>query len=266
VTNVGAAVSVRTGQTNVQAISAFESVTGRALPVRRAYDGAPVADITLSAARFDLGARKTLLSIKPTSSTPTSTIESLATSIADHEHECDVIIRHEPVDDTDLTGETFVELYQRLAPAFRAAGVPVGVCYTNWSSSRLLTSNPQSALDHWWPGSALVDFLAIDEYPIGEISSSTDAVPMSHRMRRVTQFADRENIPLTLAEFGVDGGWDVIKAATWIRSVTDWALERAASGRPLRDVCYFHSSQGGNYWLDNHSEVVSAYADMAALL
>ena len=266
VTNVGAAISVKTGQTNLQAIAAFETLTGRPLPVRRTYDGAPAADITLSSARFDLGVRKSILSIKPTASTPTATIESLAESIAAAGHECDVIIRHEPVDDADLTPDGFIELYQRLAPAFRAAGVPVGVCYTNWSSSRLLAANPQSALDHWWPGSGIVDFIAIDEYPIGEITSTKDAVPMSDRMRRVTQFADREGIPLSLTEFGVDGTWDVIKSATWVRSVTDWALERAASGRPLRDVCYFHSAQAGSYWLDNHAENVAAYTDMAALL
>ena len=265
-TLVGAAISVKTGQTNQAAIDAFIELTGRDLPVRRCYDGAPVADISLSSARFDLGVRKSLLSIKSTASTPTSTIESLAASISAAGHECDVIIRHEPVDDSDLTGPSFIELYQRLAPAFRAEGVPVGVCFTNWSSSRLLSSNLQSALDHWWPGSNLVDFLAIDEYPIGEITSTTSAVPMADRMRRVTQFADREGVPLTVAEYGVDGAWDAIKSATWLRSVTDWAADRAASGRPLRDVCYFHSAQAGNYWLDNHPENVAAYTDAAALL
>jgi hypothetical protein len=68
------------------------------------------------------------------------------------------------------------------------------VCFTNWSCN-LAYSDSQSALAHYWPGDGLVDFIAIDEYPIGEITSTKDATPMEQRARRVAQFADARGIP-----------------------------------------------------------------------
>lgn len=263
-TKVGAAITTKSGQTWAQAISAFETLTERYLPVRRCYDGAPVADINSSAAKHDLGLRKSVLSIKPTISTSLSTMESLAASIVAANHECDVIIYHEPVD--NMSGADFIALYQRSCVPFRDKGIPVGVCYTNWSATQLAYTDTQSALVNYWPGDTLVDFIAIDEYPINEISSTKDTLPMEERVRRVAQFADVLGKPLSLTEFGVQGTWDVIKSERWFRSVTDWALQRAQAGVPLRDVCYFHSDVGGAYWLDSHGEYVDAYKDMAALL
>lgn len=262
-TRVGAAVTLRPGQSWAQAITEFETATGRTMPVRRCYDGAPVTDVGASSARYDLKVRKSLLSIKPTMSTPLSTLTALAESIVTAEHECDVIVYHEPVD--NMTGPEFVDLYQRTAAPLRSVGVPVGVCFTNWSCN-LPYSNSQSALEHYWPGDGLVDFLAIDEYPVGEITSTKDATPMDQRARRVTQFAAAHGVDLTLAEYGVDGGVDQAKAERWLRSVTDWADDLAARGRPLRDMCYFSSDVGGNYWLTNHDEFVDAYTDGYSIL
>ena len=263
-TKVGAAVTVKSGETWAQAISSFETLTGRSMPVRRCYDGAPASDVNSSQAKHDLGLRKSVLSIKPTMSTSLSTMESLADSIVAANHECDIIIYHEPVD--NMSGSAFVQLYQRSCAPFRDKGIPVGVCYTNWSATMLPYSDSQSALVNYWPGDVLVDFIAIDEYPINEISSTNDALPMEERIRRVTQFADVRGKPISLTEFGLQSGWDVIKSERWFRSVTDWALQRKESGKPLRDVCYFHSDVGGSYWLDSHGEYVDAYKDMAALL
>lgn len=251
-------MTVKSGQSWAGAIGEFETATGRVMPVRRCFDGAPLTDVTLSSARHDLGKRKSLLSIKPSMSTPLATLEALAGSIVDAQHDCDVIIYHEPVD--NMSGPEFVALYQRSAPVFRAAGVPVGPCYTNWSCN-LPGSDPQSALRHYWPGDALVDFMAIDEYPVGEITATKDAVPMDVRTRRVCQWADSRAIPLGLAEYGVDGAWDVVKSERWLRSVTEWARLRAAQGVPLRWACYFSSAEGGNYWVTNKAETVAAYTD-----
>lgn len=256
-TLVGAAVTTKTGQTWVAAISEFEALTGRPLPVRRCYDGAPYADISQSQAKHDLGKRKSVLSIKPSLSTPLSTLDSLASSIVAAAHPCDVIIYHEPVD--NMSGGVFLDLYQRSAPPFRATGIPTGVCYTNWSAN-LPYSDSQSALKHYWPGDDVVDFLAIDEYPFGN-----DFTSMADRTRRACQFADARGVPLGLAEYGVDTTWDAAKSEKWLRSVTDWAQLRALQGRPLRWMAYFHAgppaSVGGTWWLDSKPEYVDAYTD-----
>jgi hypothetical protein len=262
-TLIGAAVTTKTGQTWPQAISDFEATSGRLMPVRRCYDGAPVSDIASSSAKYDLGARKSVLSMKPTITTPLTTLNALAASIKAAGHDCDVIIYHEPVD--NMTGPDFIALYQRSAAPFRDAGIPVGVCYTNYSCN-LVFSDTKSALAHYWPGDSVVDFLAIDEYPIGEITSTKDALPMDQRTRRVCQFADARGIQVGLAEYGVDAAWDTVKAERWMRSVTDWANVRAAAGKPLRWGCYFSSDVGGNYWLSNKPEYVSAYTDSYKIL
>jgi hypothetical protein len=140
------------------------------------------------------------------------------------------------------------------------------VCYTNWSATVLPYSNSRSALEHYWPGDEWADFIAIDEYPAGEISSTKDALPMDQRARRLVHFADNHEKPISLTEFGVDGTWDVLKAERWFRSVTDWALMREQQGLPLRDICYFHADVGGSFWLDNHPEYVQAYRDLYDLV
>lgn len=262
-TTIGAAVTLKTGQTWAQAITEFETATGRTMPVRRCYDGAPVTDISLSSAKYDLGVRDSILSIKPTSTTPLATLTSLGESIVAADHAVDVIIYHEPVD--NMSGPDFIALYQRSADPLRSVGVRVGVCFTNWSCN-LPYSNTQSALEYYWPGDGVVDFLAIDEYPIGEITSTKDALPMDQRARRVCQFADAHGVQLGLAEYGVDGTWDQAKSERWLRSVTDWASVRASQGKPLRWMSYFSSDVGGNYWLTNHSEYVDAYADSYKIL
>ncbi|WP_433225598.1 hypothetical protein [Actinomadura formosensis] len=261
-TLVGAAVTPVSGQGWADAITAFESLTGRPMPVRRCYEGAPPSSVGTSQLRHDLGARKSVYSVKPTMSTPIATLEALAADIVARGHPCDVIIYHEPVD--NMSGQAFIDLYQRSAPPFRAAGVPVGVCFTNWSCN-LPYADPQSALRHYWPGDHLVDFIAIDEYPIGEITSTKDAAPMDVRARRVAQFADARGIPLGLAEYGVDSSWDTAKADRWLRSVADWGRSRAALGKPLRWACYFHCDVGGAYRL-THAEHLDAYADSARTL
>lgn len=261
-TLMGAAVTLKTGQTWPQAITEFETLTGRPMQVRRCYDNAPVADISLSNAKHDLGLRASILSIKPSLATPVTTLETLAASIITAGHDCDVIIYHEPVD--NMTGPAFVDLYQYAAAPLRAAGVKVGVCYTNWSCN-LPWTDPQSALKNYWPGDGVVDFISIDEYPIGEITSTKDAVPMDVRTQRVAQFADARGISLGLAEFGVDGTWDIVKSERWLRSVTDWATARKAAGTPLRWMTYFSSDVGGSYWLSNKGEYVQAYTEMAAI-
>lgn len=262
-TMVGAAVTVKTGQTWAAAIAEFEAVSGRPLPVRRCYDGAPPSSISGSQMKHDVGLRASVYSIKPTITTPLATLESLAASIAAAGHPCDVIIYHEPVD--NMSGPDFVALYQRSQAPFRAAGIPVGPCFTNWSCN-LPFSDPQSALRNYWPGDGIADFLAIDEYPAGEITSTKDAVPMDVRTRRVRQFADARGIQLGLTEYGVDAAWDTSKAERWMRSVTDWADARAAEGRPLRWACYFSSDVGGNFWLSNKPEYTAAYTDAWRIL
>ena len=259
---IGAAVTLTGGQTWPQGISAFEALTGRPLSVRRCYDGAPVSDIKKSSAKHDLGRRKSVLSIKPTMSTPLSTLESLAKSIVAAKHPCDVIVYHEPCD--NMSGKDFIALYKRSSAPLRAHGIPVGVCYTNWTCN-LPYGDAKSALRNYWPGDSIVDFISIDEYPIGEITSTKDAVSMADRTRRVAQFADARGIPLGVAEYGVDGSWDVAKSERWLRSVTDWASARAAAGRPLRWLCYFHSDVAGSYWLSNKQEYVDSYTDAARI-
>ncbi|MEU8120823.1 hypothetical protein AB0C21_19105 [Spirillospora sp. NPDC049024] len=261
-TLVGAAVTPLSGQTWTAAISSFETLTGRPLPVRRCYDGAPPSSVSASQLRHDLGVRKSIYSIKPTMSTPLSTLQALAADIVAKGAQCDLIIYHEPVD--NMSGDAFISLYKRSAPPFRAAGVKVGVCFTNYSCN-LPYSNPQSALHHYWPDAGMVDFIAIDEYPVGEITSSTDAAPMDVRTRRVCQFADARGLPLGLAEYGVDASWDVTKSDRWMRSVTDWGRIRARLGFPLRWASYFHSDVGGNYRL-THPEHLDAYSDTVQLL
>ncbi|WUI02433.1 hypothetical protein OHR68_11720 [Spirillospora sp. NBC_00431] len=256
-TLVGAAVTTKPGQTPAQAVAAFEELTGRAMPLRRCYDGAPPSSVAKSQMRHDVGRRKSAYSIKPRLDTPLATLEALAADIVARGHDCDVMIYAEPVD--NMAGPDFIELYRRSAPPFRAAGVPVGVCYTNWSVN-LPNSDRKSALHRYWPGDDLVDFIAIDEYPINEITSGKDAPAMDVRTRRVCRFADARGLPLGLAEYGVNSAWNVAKSDRWLRSVTDWARARAAIGKPLRWACYFHSDVGGNYWL-THPKHVDTYID-----
>ncbi|NDU75854.1 hypothetical protein GWI34_24980 [Actinomadura sp. DSM 109109] len=261
-TLVGAAVTPLSGQSWAAAISSFETLTGRPLPIRRCFDGAPPSSVGASQLRHDVGVRRSVYSIKPTRSTPLSTLRALAADIVARGAECDVIIYHEPVD--NMSGAAFVNLYRRSAPPFRAAGLKVGVCFTNYSCN-LPYSDSRSALRNYWPGEALVDFIAIDEYPVGEITPTTDAVPMDARTRRVCQFADARGLSLGLAEYGVDASWDVAGSERWMRSVTDWARARAALGTPLRWASYFHSDVGGRYRL-THPEHLDAYKDAPGLL
>lgn len=262
-TLVGAALSTKTGQTWAQAIAEFETLTGRPLPFRRCYDSGVPASFAASAMALDLGHRVSVWSFKPSLTTDINALNALALSIKASGHPCEVIIYHEPVD--NMAGPDFVSLYRRSAVPFRLVGLPVGVCYTNYSA-HLPYSNTRSALHNYWPGADVVDFVAIDEYPVGEITSSTDALPMDARTRRLCQFADAQGVPVGLAEYGVDYAWDAAKAERWLRSVTDWAAARAHAGRPLRWLSYFSSSVGGNYWLSNRTEFVDAYKDAAALL
>lgn len=268
-TLVGAAVTPASGQTWPQAIASFEAATGRPMPVRRCYDSTPPTSVAGGQLKYDVGQRASVYSIKPTMSTPIATLDALAADIVATGHACDVIIYHEPVD--NMTGQAFIDLYQRSAPSFRAAGVPVGVCYTNWSCN-LPYSDSQSALAHYWPGDGLVDFIAIDEYPIGEIpaagsTSTKDATPMDARTRRVCQFADARGIPLGLAEYGVDTTWDVKKSDAWLRSVGDWAQARNAAGKPLRFMTYFSCVASPYNWvITNHLEQVDAYTDSYRIL
>jgi hypothetical protein len=264
-TLIGAAVTPTTGQTWAQAITAFETATGRPMPVRRCYDGAPPTSVAGGQLAKDLGQRASVYSIKPTMTTPIATLEALAADIVATGHPCDVIIYHEPVDNFSNAAD-FIALYQRSAAPFRSAGVPVGVCFTNWSCN-LPYSDPQSALAHYWPGDSQVDFLAIDEYPIGEITSTKDATPMDARTRRVCQFADARGIPLGLAEYGVDTAWDVKKSDTWLRSVTTWAQARETAGTPLRFMTYFSCiSSPYNWTITNKAEYVDAYTDSYRIL
>ena len=263
-TLIGAAVIPATGQSWAEAIAEFEAATGRPMPVRRCYDSTPPASIAGGQLKNDVGLRASVYSIKPTMSTPISTLDALAADIAASGHSVDVILHHEPVD--DMSGPDFIALYQRCAPSFREAGIPVGVCFTNWSCN-LPYSDPQSALAHYWPGDDLVDFLAIDEYPIGEITSTKDATPMEQRTRRVCQFAAARGIPLGLAEYGVDASWDAKKADNWLRSVTDWAQARAVAGTPLRFMTYFSCVSSPYDWrLTNRPEYVDSYVDSYTIL
>lgn len=268
-TNVGAAINMKPGQTWPGAIADFERITNRTMGVRRAYDKDPVPSLTQSQARhdynFSIGAslRRTLYSIKPNGSTPLATLEAFAKDVADKGHDLSTIIYHEPVD--NMSGSTFVKLYKRCAPPLRATGMRVGVCYTNWSATVKTAEDPQNALLNYWPGDDIVDFIAFDEYPI-ELASQPDAEPMDERARRLVQFAKVHNKPLSLAEFGVDKAWPEAGAEAWLRSVTDWAEEMDEDAEPLEDICYFHAAVGGNFWLDNQPEYVNAYRDMYDLL
>lgn len=266
-TLIGAAVLPVTGQTWLQAISGFEATTGEPMQVRRCYDGAPPSSIAGGQLKNDLGKRASIYSIKPTMSTPLSTLESLAADIVANAHPCDVIIYHEPVD--NMSGPDYIALYQRSCVPFREAGIPTGVCFTNWSCN-LPHSNQQSALRYYWPGDDQVDFLAFDAYPDkGEIpnegtTSTKDALPLDERARRVVQFADARGVELSLTEYGVDGPCDILKGDRWLRSVVDWAEYRASLGKPPRALCYYSIKDTNGAWdyrLDNHSEYVAAYAD-----
>jgi hypothetical protein len=261
-TLVGAGVTAKSGQSKTEAITAFEAATGRTLPIRRCYDSGVPADVNTSQAKYDLGVRASVLSFKPTISTPIATLDGLATSIAAAGHTCDVIIYHEPVD--NMSGPDFVALYRRSCAPFRDAGIPVGVCFTNYSCN-LPYADSQSALERYWPGDDVVDFLSLDQYG-GTITTSVDAAPMEDMVRRAAQFADARGVELGVAEYGVDGGGDVTRSDRWLRSITDWAAARAAQGRPLRWLSYFHSDVGGNYWLTNKAEYVDAYTDSYRVL
>lgn len=263
-TLIGAAVLPTAGQTWTQAIGAFEQTTGRPMPFRRCYDNTPPTSIAGGQLKRDVGLRQSIYSIKPTADTPTSDLDALAASIAAAQHPCDVIIRHEPVD--EMTGDDFIALYQRCAPPFRAHGIPVGVCYTNWSIN-LPYDNQQSALAHYWPGPNLVDFLAIDEYP-KEIATTGTATPMDARTLRVTQFADSQGVPLGLAEYAVDNTWPAAASETWLRTVTAWAQAREANGTPLRWMAYYScdSPVGKFHYTLTRPEYVTAYTDSYNLL
>lgn len=257
-TLVGAAVGAKSGQTRAQAIAAFEQLTGRTIPIRRCYDSGVPTSLSTSAAKYDVGVRASILSFKPTLSTDLAVLESLATSIVTAGHPCDVIVYHEPVD--DMPGPDFIALYKRSCAPFRDAGVPVGVCYTNYSAN-LPYSDSKNPLRYYWPGEEFVDFLAIDKYTVGEITATLDAAPIDEQTRRVAQFADARGVQLGLAEYAVDGSQDVTKNDRWMRSVADWAFDRIATGRPLRWMSYFSAATGGNYWLENKAEYVDAYVD-----
>jgi hypothetical protein len=267
-TLVGAAVLPTTGQTWVQAITAFETATGRALPVRRCYDSTPPSSVAAGQLAKDVGTgRKVVYSIKATSSTSLSTLGSLAASIVDAELDVDLILHHEPVDDY-TNGADYIAMYQRNCVPFRDAGIPVGVCYTNWSCN-LPYSDADSALAHFWPGDDVVDFVSIDEYPYNEITSTKDATPMELRCRRIEQWCDARGLELGLAEYGVDIAWDPKKADNWLRSVTTWARRRVVEGNPLRWMTYFScdpTDSPYNWTITNKQEYVDSYIDSYRIL
>lgn len=272
-TLIGAAVLPTSGQTWATAINTFGQTTNRPLPVRRCYDGAPPTSIAGGQLSKDLGQRASIYSIKPSMSTPLTTLQALAADMVAKQHPCDVIIYHEPVDNFPNPAD-YIALYQRCAPVFRDAGISTGVCFTNWSCN-LPASDPKSALAHYWPGDDQVDFLAVDVYPDkGEIppagsTSTADALPMAERTRRVVQFADVRGLDLTIAEYGVDGPCDAFKGDRWLRSVTDWAEYRTSIGKPPRALCYYSIKDTAGAWdyrLDNHAEYVTAYTDSYRIL
>jgi hypothetical protein len=262
VTIVGAAVSTKTGQTYAQAIQEFEVLTGRPMVLRRCYDSGVPTTIQTSAMRHDIGKRKSLWSFKPSTTTSLSTLDTLAQSIADSGHPCDVIIYHEPAD--NMSAQTFKDLYLRSAAPFRSREIPTGVVYTNWTCN-LPYTDAKSVLPAYWPGDGNVDFIGIDEYAT-EILQGKDAPPMSERAYRVCQFADAHDVELGLAEYGANGDADIQKSERFMRSVCDWALARNVAGRQLRWFSYFSSSVGGNYWLSNNQQYVDAYVDAYRLL
>jgi hypothetical protein len=267
-TLVGAAVLPTTGQSWADTIAGFESATRRPMPVRRVYDGAPPSSVAGGQLKHDVGQnRKVVYSIKPTISTSLDLLAGLAASIKDAGLDVDLIIRHEPVDEF-VDGADFVALYRRNCVPFLEAGIPVGVCYTNWSVN-LPYSDPDSALAHFWPGGDVVKFAAIDEYPYNEITSTKDATPMELRCRRIEQWCDARGVSLGLAEYGVDITWDPKKADAWLRSVTRWADLRAGLGRPLRWMTYFScdpTDSPYNWTLTNKPEYVDAYVDSYRIL
>lgn len=262
----GVAVTPTSGQTYAQAISAYETLVGATLPMRRAYDGAPPSSIGASQLNVDVGTgRKVVYSIKPTITTSIVTMDSLAQGIANSGLDVDVAIYHEPVD--NMTGSDFIALYQRSAPSFRNLGIPVGVIYTNYSCN-LPYGNAQSALHAYWPGASVVDWVGIDEYPINEITSTKDALPMDQRTRRVCQFVDALGKPLILCEYGVDAAWDVVKSDRWLRSVLDWARQRRQLYRPV-DLLYFSIADSAGAWdyrLGSHTEYIDAIKDMIGVI
>lgn len=266
----GCAVIPASGQSYVQAIAEYEALVGvdkNTMPIRRAYDSGVPSSVSNSQLRVELNSnkdREVLYSIHPKMTTDTATLDSLAHSIADSGLRVRVICNHEPVDEMD--GQTFINIYQRSAPFFRNLGIPFGVCYTNWSIN-LPYSNQQSALQYYWPGDDNVDFLAFDEYPT-ELKTQSTAIPMADRTLRVCQFADSHNIPLVLAEYGVDKAWPVGASETWLRGVTDWAQQRDSMYRPV-DLLYFsiqNVAKGWDYRLGNHEENVDAIKDMIGIV
>jgi len=265
-TLVGAAVVPSAGQSWASAITGFEAATGRPMPVRRTYDSTTPSSVAASQLNHEVGqGRRTVHSIKCTASTSLSTLESLAASIVDACLDVDLILHHEPVDNyTD--GADYVAMYRRNCVPFREAGIPVGVCYTNWSVN-LAYADADSALAHFWPGEDVVDFVSIDEYPFNEITSTKDAVPMELRCRRIEQWCDARGIDLGLAEYGVDGSWDAKRADAWLRSVTRWAQLRASLGKPLRWMTYFSCIASPYDWrITNKPEYVDSYVDSYRIL
>lgn len=265
-TLIGAAVLPTTGQSWASAISGFETATGRKMPVRRVYDGTPPASVAAGQLAREVGqGRKIVYSIKPTSSTSLTTLGSLAASIADSGLDVDLILHHEPVDDYS-DGADYVAMYRRACVPFLEAGIPTGVCYTNWSVN-LPYDNADSALAHFWPGDDVVVFASIDEYPFNEIpatgsTSTKDATPMELRCRRIEQWCDARGIPLGLAEYGVDKTWDPKRADNWLRSVTTWARRRQLDGLPLWWMTYFSCVASPYDWtITNRPEYVDAYTD-----
>lgn len=261
-TLIGAAISTKTGQTNPDAISAFEDLTGSYLRMRRCYDSGVPTSISTSAMRHDLGQRKSLYSFKPTSTTDLATLETFAATIETAAHDCDVVIYHEPAD--NMSAQSFKALYRRSCGPFRDRGIPVGVIFTNWTCN-LPRTDAKSVLPAYYPGDDVVDFIGIDEYPGKGGVSNPDFTPMINLTERVSQFADAHNKPLGLAEYGVDNTWNVQSCELWMRRVTEWVRWRDSIGSPLRWFSYFHSNVAGNWWLDNHAEYVDAYKDAIAI-
>lgn len=269
-TYIGAATPPPSGQTWAQSITAWENLVGKPMTMRRSYEpaGNPPANVLQTQMQHDIGKRASLWSFKPTLSTPLATLNSLAQSIVDSGHTAYVIPYHEPVD--NMSGPDFINLYQYVASPFRDRGIQVGPCFTNYSIN-LPYSNVQSALKYYWPGNSWVDFLAIDEYPVNEITSTKDAMDMTLRTRRAEQWADSRGIPLGLAEYGVEATVDAAKSDRWLRSVLQWMRVRNKLYRPLLFALYFQSFDSTatppfDYRLNSHPEFVDAYKDMLGIV
>jgi beta-mannanase len=233
-----------TGVSTAQAITNFQSTTGRTLEAHRIYygvSGFPTSISTDMKADVDAG-RKICLSLRPPYNPVSSPVrDQLATFLASCQSYgavMDVALWHEPYF-ADLTADQFIAMFQYYGPTIRAAPYPAVFCT---SVSSAWSHNENS----YWPGDSYVDKVATDFYPPAYFTSG--ARLGGGTTQDAAYHADTAAPPKPFGIWEFFTSLDTTHGQTQAQADEFWGYirsymaDRASSGKANADILAFDTS------------------------